>query len=512
MRYNKLIAFFALCSLFFTACNKGHYDLSNVNGVHTQGEMLLPIASGNYTMVDLMERFQMDSLIDYDPEGNMSYNLLFEQMGLVEGSELLKFKDLTVNETHSFVNPAPGIVLPAPIDTTFSFTQTIHFESEHIGVRSATMESGRFQLDVTSDVVDVRKITVRTPDIKDKEGNDFYFVYFPGTGLSTFDLSGMSYQTAESNRLNLNFEVQIKVEELPMSDFVFDVSLVGTDFVIEEMSGYVSTYSKRNQLDTIFNVFPDKLSGMIGVENVLVTLSERNTFGIGAEIVVDTAQISGDGIEPFDLISPLPLEFEAVPSPIFTQVFQQYLDSRLNAHAGHAYISSDLILNPEGNQDLVMVNDESAIDLRVHAHVPFEFNVDDIHYIDTVNLRLSELESPEWIKKMTLELTFVSTIPFNLNGNFMMYDSEHDVVTYTLLDDATLIASSYDGQPTTTQVTIEITDEDLIQHNIFASDRIILDFDLGTESHDVVLNASQYLNFTLKSKVQYGGVIELNKN
>ena len=511
MRYNKLFAFIALCSLFFTACNKDHYDLSNVHGVHTQGEMLLPIASGSYTMVDLMERFQMDSLIDYDPEGNMSYNLLFEQMGLVEGGELLKFSDLTINDSYSFENPTPGLVLPAPIDTTFNFTQTIYFESEHISVRSATMESGRFQLDLTSNFADIRKITVRTPDIKDEEGNDFYFVYFPGTGLSTFDLSGMHYQTAECNRLNLNFEVQIKIEEFPTSDFDFEVSLVGTDFVIKEMSGYVSTYSKRNQLDTIFNVFPDKLSGMIGVENVLVTLSERNTFGIGARLVVDTAQISGDGIEPFDLISPLPLEFEAAPSPIFTQVFQQYLDSRLNAHAGHAYISSDLILNPEGNNNLVMVSDESAIDLRVHAHVPFEFNIDDIHYIDTVNMRLSQLESPEWIKKMTLELVFESTIPFNLNGNFMMYDSEHDVVTYTLLDNATLIAASYDGQPTMTQVTIEITEEALI-NDIFKADRIILDFDLGTESQDVVLNANQYLNFTLKSKVQYDGDFEFNND
>ena len=86
------------------------------------------------------------------------------------------------------------------------------------------------------------------------------------------------------------------------------------------------------------------------------------------------------------------------------------------------------------------------------------------------------------------------------------------MVTYNLLDDATLIAPSYDGQPTTTQVTVEITDEAIIQNHIFDSDRIILDFVLDTESHDVVLNSNQFLEFSLKTRVGYNGNINLNND
>ena len=495
--------------MLFGACNK--FDMSNLKGVHTEGEMLLPIANGAYTMVDLMERFEMDGLIDYDPDGSMSYNLLFDQMGLAKGSDLLKFNNLTLSESHQFSNPLPGQVLPFPIDTVFRFSQTVNFESEHISVWSATMKSGQFVFALSSNFAEIREVVIASRDIKDADGNDFTLVCRPASETPVIDLSGLRYETAEANRLVFSYEVGIRIQSFPMTDLELGLNLSGTGFAIKEMSGFVSPYNKRNRLDTVFSVFPDKVSGMIGVDNVLVTLSERNTFGLGASIVVDTAQISGGGIAPFDLVSPLPLAVEATPSPIFTQVFQQCLDSRLNAHAGHVYISSDLILNPEETNNLVVVNDESTIDLRVHAHVPFEFNIEDIHYADTVNLRLSQIDSPGWIKKLTLELTFVSTIPFNLDGKFMMYDSEHGTVTYTLLDNATLIAASYDGTPTTTVVTIEVADERLIQENIFKSDKIILDFDLDTDSHDVVLNANQYLNFTLKAKADYDGVIKLKK-
>lgn len=510
MRHIRLLLLLVAVASCFGACNK--FDLSHVQAVHTEGEMLLPVSNGSYTIVDLMQRFQMDSLIDYDQSGNMSYNLLFDQMGLLKGGELLKFNDLEINEHFEVPNPLPGVVLPFPVDTMFQYTQTVQLESEYVSVRSATMKSGRFEFGVSSNVPDIRQIVISSSDIKDEEGNAFSFVFDPESGQSGIDLSGMRFETAEENTLHFNYAVRAKVQELPMEGFVFDIDLKGKDLAIQDMSGFVNTYSIRSTLDTVFSVFPDNMSGMLDLENILVTLSARNTFGLEARFFVDSALISGNDIEPFQLVSPLPLEVSATSSPIFIQMFQQYLNGTLNAHAGHAHISTDLVLNPNGTHELVEVSEASSIDLRVHANVPFQFNIDEIHYIDTVNMRLSQLQSPEWIKKLTLELTFVSTIPFNLNGRFMMYDSEHDVVTYNLLDNATLIASSYDGTPTTTQVTIEITDETMIQENVFNSDRIILDFVLGTESHDVVLNANQNLNFTLKAKVDYEGDINLNSN
>lgn len=505
MKYKRLIFMLVSVGLLFSACNKNQFKFDEFQGVQADGEMLLPIASGHYSMSDLMERFQMDSLIAYDPSGNMSYNFFLEQLGVIEGDDLLRFDDMTLDESYSFSNPMPGLILPFPVDTVLGLTQSIAFGSDKIQVLSAMMKSGRFDFDISSNFAEISKIEISSPEIKNADGSTHTFVYEPAAGVTGFDLSGLQYRTAEVNKLNFRYMVYGTIQDLSMIEFTFNVHIAGTDFSLREMSGYVEPYTTRSWIDTTFSIFPDNMSGTISLENVMVSLSERNTFGIDAKLVVDTALVWGDGVEPSFLLSPLPLEIDAVPSPVFTEVFHQPLEGSLSARSGSAYITSDFIVNPSGMMDLVSVTDDATVDMRVNVSVPFEFRLDDVHYVDTVNMRLSEIQSPEWIKNLTLELTFISTIPFNLVGNFKMYDSSHNEITDILLNDATLIAASFDGQPTTVNVPVEI-DGDRLQR-VMQSDRIILDFGLDTDGRDVTLNKEQNLDFYLKAKVDYDGVV-----
>ena len=121
-------------------------------------------------------------------------------------------------------------------------------------------------------------------------------------------------------------------------------------------------------------------------------------------------------------------------------------------------------------------------------------------------MKLDEIEMPELVEKLTLEMEFQSTLPFELGGKLLLYDSKTERVTDLLLDEPSLIAASYDGQAMTSDVTIEITDERV--QNAMQSNRIILCFDLDTDAHDVSLNAQQGLQFFSKAKVKYNGVIE----
>lgn len=509
MKYNRLLICLASFALLATSCSKNRFDFSDFKGVQTEGTWALPIAHGNYTIPHLMQRFEIDSMIDYDPSGNMSFNFYHEQLGVISGEKLLIFDDLLVSEHYEYPNPVPGSVLPVPVDTVFNLSKMFSFESENIEVLSAKMKTGHFDFNISSNVGQIRQVEITSQEIKDVDGNDFQFIYDPELGITGFDVAGLRYETDEFNALSFDFKVHVTVQDLSPLDFMFDLNIDGSDFSLSEMSGYVDAYTTRTQIDTAFSVFPDNMSGTLAVEHVMVTLSERNTFGLDAVVVIDTAMVSGDNLAPISLVSPLPLVIDAIPSTAYTEVYNQSLDGVLNAHAGNFYITSNFVVNPLGLEDLVTVTDASAIDMRVNVNVPFVFKMDDVHYIDTVNMRLSEISMPEWIKKLTLELTFNSTIPFDLIGNFQMYDSEHNVITDTLLEDATLITASYDGQPSIENVTIEIDGERL--QRVMRSNRIILDFDLGNDGRDVVLNANQSLRFNLKAKVEYDGVIEFNQ-
>ena len=111
------------------------------------------------------------------------------------------------------------------------------------------------------------------------------------------------------------------------------------------------------------------------------------------------------------------------------------------------------------------------------------------------------------IESITLEMTFNSTLPLNLGGRFYMYDSESDKITDTLVANDEIIRASFDGQPTTTEVSIEITENRI--EKVLHSDRIIMLYELDTDAHDVVLNANQKLELYVKTKVKYDGVAEI---
>ena len=90
-----------------------------------------------------------------------------------------------------------------------------------------------------------------------------------------------------------------------------------------------------------------------------------------------------------------------------------------------------------------------------------------------------------------------------------MYDSNTHQVTEVLMDEPTMIQASYDGQATQSTVHIEVTEEKL-QH-VLNSDGMILDLQLDTEGNKVVLNANQGMQFFSKAKVEYDGIVELEK-
>ena len=487
------------------SCKKSHYDVGNVHGVNAEGEVLLPLASGSYSLMDLMQRFQIDSLIDCNASGDMTYAYYYERFGAVRGEDLLRFKDWNYEEQFIIENANSGG--SSGLDTVVTVGQEITFEADHIHVVSAMIKSGGFQMSLTSNVGSFGDVLVTSTDIKDADGHDLNFVYQPQMGMAGFSFEGMRYQTEEPNTLHLNYEFHLVAPgNLQVPEVEIDAHVSTTDLVLAEMRGYVDPYDSRDRIDTVFSLFPENMSGNIKVDDALLIVSERNTFGLAARLEIDTALVWGESIQPYDLFTPMPLDIDMPSHPEFTEVYRQPLSGWIDAHQGHAWASSLFTVNSDGVEDLVMVTDSCNIDVRVDVSIPFSFNVDNVSYVDTVNMKLNQLEMPDLIEELTLQFTFKSTLPLELSGKFMLYDSENECVTDVLLEEATLIAASYDGQASTSKVDVVIT-KDRVE-NALRSDRIILCFDLDTDAHDVSLNANQGLDFFAKAKVKYDGVVE----
>ena len=101
MRFSKIMLLLAMICLL-VSCKKDHYDIGHVHGVSADGEVMLPLARGSYTLMDVMQRFQIDSLIDCNAAGAMTYDYYYEHLGAVSGEDLLRFKDWNYTEHFSF--------------------------------------------------------------------------------------------------------------------------------------------------------------------------------------------------------------------------------------------------------------------------------------------------------------------------------------------------------------------------------------------------------------------------
>ncbi len=509
MRSSKILLAIMAFALLFTSCTKGHYDVGNVHGVTAQGELLLPVATQSFTVMDMMERFELTDQVNWTEEGNMSFGFSYENIAVISGAELLKFKDLDFEGHYTFPNPY-ATTTPPYVDTVVSFEHQLIFESDEVHVLRAEMKSGRLDFMVESNIGAVQHVVIHSSDIKDAMGHDFELGLPVQDNAFGFNLDDLLFVTDEPNTLNIGFELHIHVPGTTDPELYVDVKATGVDLAFREMRGYVDAYESRNRIDSVFTLFPDNLEGVLEVEGARISVKERNTFSLGAKLVVDTALLYNEGMPPVSLLEPLPLVVDMPPQLQLDEVFNQRINGTLNVAGGRAFSTSTFIVNPEGFSELVTVVDTCRIDTEVDVEIPFSFKVDDITYLDTANMDLANLEFPDLIEELTLELTFVSTLPLNLRASFYAYDSENDRITDTLLVNETVIQASQDGRPMTTNVAL-VVDESRIE-KVLHSDRIIMAYLLDSGDKNVALNVNQRIDLYLKIKAKYNDTVEFNGN
>ena len=505
MRHYRLLLTTLVVALFVVSCKKDHYDVSNVHGVNAEGEVLAPLASASFSVKDLMERFGLLDLLFWSADGDLALHYTMQMDSILEGSEILRFNDSVYEEQYTYPNPYPA-TQPPYLDTVLSFERTITFESEHVFVREGYIKSGHLEFNMESNAGDVRHVVLRSSNLKDAAGHDLVLDTPIQDNAFVIDLSGLRYFADEANTLTFNCEVTVGAQVTAEPELYVKYNIKGHNVAFREMRGFVERYSIRDRVDTTFTLFPGLIDGQLGLEDVRLKLTERNTFPMGARFVVDTLTLWSNENAPISILAPLPLPIEMPPAMQYEEALNKVVNFQMSADGGHFLASGDYIINPENVTEMVTLLDTNRIDLCADLEIPFSFKVGDVRYVDTVNMNLANLEVPELIKELTLELTFNSVLPFHLNASFYMFNSETGMITDTLLGDSKVIKASFDGKPVTTEVKL-VVDEDRVE-NVLHSNRIIMSYKLDTENHNLHLNINQKLDLSVKGRAKYKGDVD----
>ncbi len=507
MRCFKLLLPFVAMLLFVEACNKNHYDVSNVKGVNAEGEVLTPLVSNSLSIMELLERLASDSILQCSEEGDLFFGYHFEFDNVLSGNELLSVHDMDYDAHYAFLNPFPN-AFPINVDTVLSFTNALQFETDHVRVVEAAIKSGRFDFTVSSNIGDVQRVTVMSPDISDAYGNMFRYEAEVQNNTFGFDISQLNYTADSANKLSFAYEFYFSLTDNPSQELFVDVHIKCRDLEFAELRGFVESFGKRNRIDTLYNILSDNMLGSAELNKFRLRFRGSNSFGTAARLVIDTALYITEEQESFPLINQVPIVVSLPSQPNYSEILDQMLSGKINSCGGRILESSEIIINPEGTDEITTVNSNSAIDLGVDIELPLSFRLDDVIYMDTIEMNLSDVEFPDMIEKLSLDFTFNSTLPINLEAGLYLYDSIAQHSSENLVSEGNMILGSFDNHPVISTVRVEVSGE--LLHELLSSDYLILLYEIDTGTHEVVLEPSQSLELNVKAKIKYNGCVEFS--
>lgn len=496
----------AIIAMLACSCNKNQLDFSQLDSVSASGQWNLPIGNAKISLDRIMGQLSQNDLISYDANGNIQISYQFAMDTLLKGSAFMKYNDMNFEASLSLENPYQ-FVLDEPIEDMMTFDQIVELDSDVLRVKSAKIRSGAFVFNISSNLVRIEEVRIKSSSAHDADGTPFERVVPAGVD-NVIDMAGVYFNADTSDVLTFHYEVDYLAYDFvePQINFLSKIEI--KDLCIQELTGSISRYETGFIVDESFSLPFDKVYGELKMVDARLMIKQRNSFDMEARIRIDTAMLLGNNTRPsmvFDE-NEYPVSIDVNYSPTLTNAFDELINLDLNTDFDKVYVSGGFVLNPDGFDKDVSLFDTSSIGLAAEGVLPLRFNIPGVYYRDTMDLNISQFKTPELIKEVLLYVTFDSEIPFNLDGQLYTYNSRTGQVTDSLLTNDSFIKGSFKNEPVTTETVISVTKERLT--HLKDADKLLLKFKVDTDNQVVNLNLDDALGVILKADVIYDGELK----
>ncbi len=491
-----------LMVMLLFSCNKNRFDLDHLESVQGSGQWKLPIGSMHVTAMDVLNQLGENNLISQDEAGNLLIRYSFPMENLVEGYTMLTLGSFNSEATFYFDTPVWDKSI---IDTVFYVRQAVPVDADSASIVSAKIKEGTliqtYQGNLTSMLVDVR---ISSPNIIMADGDTL------NTDASYVDLAGASLSIGQdkemTDTLYFNYAIHCLLEEITEPSYDL-TSIIGiTNLKLSELSGYIDSYVYEYSQDSSFSLGLSNLHGQLAFVDAQMRVEEKNTFGnLNAQLCIDRAEFYGGNAQPSSVFSHYPYVLNLVESSTYTDITPsgETVTIGINTEYDRFGFDASFNLNPGQEMNLVTITDTSSLSLKLHATIPLKFNSTGISYLDTMNLDMSSVETPEIVKQILLSVSFDSEMPFNLNAQIYTLDPETEQITDSLVMNPLHIGASFTGKPVHSEAQISVTHKRL--EHLFKSKNLMMRFDIDTDGHDAVITTTSGLGISLKADVIYGG-------
>ena len=491
-----------LVVMLLFSCNKNRFALDHLDSAQGSGQWKLPIGTMHVTAMDVLNQLGENDLISQDEAGNLLISYSFPMENLIEGYTMLNLG--TFNSTATFYFDKP-IWEKSIIDTVFFIRQAVPVDADSASIVFARIKEGTliqtYQGNLTSMLVDT---WISSPNIIMADGDTL------STDASYVDLAGASLRIGQdketTDTLYFNYAVHCLLEEITEPSYDLTSILGISNLKLSELRGYIDSYVYEYSQDSSFDLGLSNLHGQMAVVDAQMRVEERNTFGnLNAQLRIDRAEFYGGNAQPSSVFSHYPYVLNLVESPTYTDITPAGETVTININTEYDRFGFDAAfnLNPDQGSSLVTITDTSSLSLKLHASIPLKFNSTGISYLDTMNLDMTSIETPEIVKQILLTIAFDSELPLNLNAQFYTLDPETEQITDSLVTSPLHIGASFTGKPVHSEAQISVTHERM--EHLFKSKNLMMRFDIDTEGQNAVLTNTSGLTIGLKADVIYGG-------
>lgn len=530
IKYNAL-CIFTLFLIITAGCVKDLTSPEDLKIPFWQPVIAVPLASGSFSVADILDTIPEAVSIDINEEGLISLNYSGSLYSL-KPNEILVIPNQSFDETHSI-----------PLSD-----QTALIAGESINVEETISFPVVIPMDNNGDEIRLDKLYF-------KSGTLFYYVGVSEhlSGSATLIISELRNQQDEIFQADISFTSGINTVELDLSNYTLDLTESGSDNEIsigvsavinasenfstgnaelfygssmdniefKRIEGYFGNLTLSSDRDSLELNFFENISGYINLVDPKITIEVINTFGLSAEIEFEdfesyspstgqTVELTGEGFQnPFTVNEATDVN---VPATVFMEINagNSNLNALLNTTPKTIYGKINGTSNPENNTSMVnFIDEESELNINFDLDIPM-WGRAEVVFADTFDLALSDIENVEEIDSASVRFIFDNGFPIDMVAQLYFLDSLGQVIDslFTnsngrLLESGLINSDDEVIAPVKTLFDVPLTNERL---EIFTSvNRIILKSSVSTngvdEDEDVKFFDHYRLDFKLAVKV-----------
>lgn len=507
----------AMMGMLLFSCNEDRFDLDNLESIQSSGQWKIPVGSARITLGEVFDQLGENNLIAHDEVGNLQLHYEYIDEEILKGAGFLNLGAQVFDFQIQFENEHHGEIITDPIRDTLCFSQEVKIAMDSVGLKSAIIKSGEMIMRMGSNIGEVSDIVFSSSGILMPNG-DTLACYFNKLNDNRVDISGATFRMntdpatgLSDSTLTFNYVVHYLVNGSDEPEFNLSTQIGFADIVIQEITGYINSYVYDFSYDTAFSLSLPNVVGEMELVGVELQVEEKNTFGFDALFQVDVAEFYGEGVDPAPVFPTYPYCLEVLSTPEYTNVMpEEPLNLRYSTDFNGVRINSKMIINPGGGNRLITINDDSSLGVKVDAVIPFQFNIPAVSYLDTIDINLSDINTPDLVQEIILGIIFKSEMPFNFDAQFYTVDASTGLVSDSLFASPLRINGSFDGTPVNTDAEVSITQDRV--NSLMAANQLIMRLGVNTQNQNVYLNLDNAMEVILKADVIYDGEIEFGGN